>query len=227
MVNANFLKKLLMVGEKSVLSKLTGYIDYAKEAVDILEKMLQIDHVDYDSLNNEVRIIERSADELTVEIKHDITSGAISSNLMDNLANLVETCDDILDKSYYISREIRRMGKNHNRKDDDSTKMLKSGYAVFVKMLDISRISLEHVRTIFLNAESAQMTEQRKNIEKLEEDVDELKDDLIDEVYRNSDNISFLVFSHIIGVVHKIDDLLDDCEDISDLVMNIETSVTK
>ena len=146
---------------------------------------------------------------------------------MDNLANLVETCDDILDKSYYISREIRRMGKNHNRKDDDSTKMLKTGYAVFIKMLDISKESFEHVRTIFLNAESAQMTLQRKSIEKLEEDVDELKDDLIDDVYRNADSISFLVFSHLIGVVHKIDDLLDDCEDISDLILNIETSVTK
>jgi len=227
MVNANFLKKLLMVGEKNVLSRLTGYVDYARNAVDVLEKMLQIDHVDYDSLNNQVRIIERNADVLTMEIKHDITSGAISSNLMDNLANLVETCDDILDKTYYISREIRRMGKNHNRKDDDSTKMLKTGYDVFIKMLDISKISLEHVRTIFLNAESAQMTEQRKSIEKLEEDVDEFKDDLIDEIYRNADSISFLVFSHLIGVVHKIDDLLDDCEDISDLVMNIETSVTK
>ena len=227
MVNANFLKKLLMVGEKNVLSRLTGYVDYARNAVDVLEKMLQIDHVDYDSLNNQVRNIERNGDVLTMEIKHDITSGAISSNLMDNLANLVETCDDILDKTYYISREIRRMGKNHNRKDDDSTKMLKTGYDVFIKMLDISKISLEHVRSIFLNAESAHMTEQRKSIEKLEEDVDEFKDDLIDEVYRNADSISFLVFSHLIGVVHKIDDLLDDCEDISDLVMNIETSVTK
>ena len=227
MVNANFLKKLLMVGEKNVLSRLTGYVDYARNAVDVLEKMLQIDHVDYDSLNNQVRIIERNGDVLTMEIKHDITSGAISSNLMDNLANLVETCDDILDKTYYISREIRRMGKNHNRKDDDSTKMLKTGYEVFIKMLDISKISLEHVRSIFLNAESAQMAEQRKSIEKLEEDVDEFKDDLIDEVYKNADSISFLVFSHLIGVVHKIDDLLDDCEDISDLVMNIETSVTK
>ena len=66
MVNANFLKKLLMVGEKNVLSKLTGYVDYAQEAVKVLEKMLQIDHVDYDALNNEVRIIERSADELTM-----------------------------------------------------------------------------------------------------------------------------------------------------------------
>ncbi|WP_393971073.1 DUF47 family protein [Oxyplasma meridianum] len=227
MVNANFLKKLLMVGEKNVLFKMTGYIDYAQKAVEVLEKMLQIDRVDYDALNNEVRIIEREADILTMEIKHDITSGAISSNLMDNLANLVETCDDILDKSYYISREIRRMGKNHNRKDDDSTKMLKTGYSVFIKMLEISRKSLEDVRSIFLNAESAQLTSHRKNIEKLEEDVDELKDDLIDELYRNADSISFLVFSHVIGVVHKIDDLLDDCEDISDLIMNIETSVTK
>jgi uncharacterized protein Yka (UPF0111/DUF47 family) len=67
----------------------------------------------------------------------------------------------------------------------------------------------------------------RRQIEDKEERVDELKDEIIDELYRNSASIGYLTFSHLTDMVHKIDDLLDDCEDIADTVFTIITSLTK
>ena len=61
----------------------------------------------------------------------------------------------------------------------------------------------------------------------MEEKVDEIKDGIIDRLYRTSESISYLMFNHINSIVHTLDDLLDNCEDISDLVLNTMLSVSR
>jgi len=38
--------------------------------------------------------------------------------------------------------------------------------------------------------------------------------------------MSYIVFEHLNTLAHKLDDLLDDCEDISDLIFTIMLAVT-
>lgn len=226
MVNTSFLKRLLIVGEKSVLNQLTEFSDLGTEASDLLKMMLS-GNDELQLLNDEIREIERKGDDLSIKVKGDITGGAISSNLMDNLITVTETCDDMIDKSYFISREIKRMMMDHVEKDETALELIRSSYQIFSQMLDLNKEALTLVNRMLKATDMNVMREVRDNIEVLEEKGDELKDDLIDEIYRMADSISYLVFTHLTAVAHKIDDMLDDCEDLSDLILTINLSLTK
>ncbi len=227
MATKDFLKRFLMIGEKNVLSRLTNYVDLAQQSLGYLSQMLTGGNADYEGLNEKIMDIEKEGDEYTSNINHDITSGAISSNLMDTLIILVDKCDDLLDDSYFMSREIRRMMRNHSKNDQASADLLVRSYSSLNDMLSYGLRALRLVKDLLNSADITVIKSKRKEIEDLEEEVDELKDNLIDEVYRDADIISFLVFEHVISLVHKMDDFLDYCEDISDEVLNIVMAITK
>jgi len=227
MATKDFLKRFLIVGERNILSRLTNYVDLAQHSLSYLKQMLTLENADYEGLNEKIMLIEKEGDDYTLSMNHDITSGAISSNLMDTLINLVDKCDDLLDDSYFISREIRRMMRNHSKNDQPSANLMRDSYSKLAEMLSHGEMALSLVKELFNSADISIIKTKRKEIESLEEEVDELKDDLIDEVYRDADNISFLMFNHIISLIHKTDDFLDFCEDISDDVLNIVMAVTK
>ncbi|HLH86569.1 MAG TPA: DUF47 family protein [Thermoplasmataceae archaeon] len=227
MVNANFLRRILVVGEKGVLTQMSQYVPLAKDAATKIMEMLTAEDAARNKLNDEIRALERKADDLSVSMKDQITSGAISSTLMDNLVKLVEKFDDLLDGSYYISREIKRIKRNNHKFDDFTLDVLRNGYSSSAQILKISLDALDHVKAIVECTEFKEMKREREQIEALEERVDDIKDNLLDYLYNNSDSIPYIVFIHLTGLVHRLDDLLDDCEDISDLIHTITVAVTR
>ena len=227
MVNSKFLKKIMVVGEKSILQQLTQFTEMAGLSASILKEMLSIEDDMKAQLNEKIKKLEKDADDLSMTIKQQITGGAISSNLMDNLITLVETCDDLLDKSYFVSREIKRVHENAHKFDDASKEELRKGYEVCRKMLDYALEALKEVKLLLETKDTKDMAESRARIEKMEEKVDDLKDNLIDELYSSSDTLPYIIFIHLTELVHKLDDMLDDCEDISDLVHTIDVSITR
>lgn len=227
MVNSKFLKKIMVVGEKSILQQLTKFADMSETAVGLLNEMLSLDDDEKEEINSKIKQLEKDADVLAMSVKQQITGGAISSNLMDNLMMLVETCDDLLDKSYFISREIKRVHENAHKFDSDSKQVLEKGYATCRSILDVSVGAIRNVRILLDAKDTAVMTDARNKIEEMEEEVDDVKDNLIDDLYRNSDTLPYLIFIHLTELVHKLDDMLDDCEDISNLVHTIDLSITR
>ncbi|OWP57347.1 MAG: hypothetical protein B2I17_01545 [Thermoplasmatales archaeon B_DKE] len=225
MVNSGFLKRIMVVGEKHVLGEMTVYMDMAQEATSLLHEMLDTNPKRMLEINEKIRVLERKGDNYGMQLTHEITSGAISSNLMDNLLNLTDKCDDILDKTHYLSREIKRMNIDYKR--SNGTAIMASSYRTFMTMIEKSQEAIKSVSTMFSDTNMDSLKNERKKIEVLEEAVDELKDNLIDEIYRNADSLHFLVYDHLMSLVHKIDDMVDDCEDISDILMNIILSVSK
>jgi len=225
MVNSGFLKRIMVVGEKHVLGEMTVYMDMALEATSLLHEMLDTNPKRMLEINEKIRVLERKGDDYGMQLTHEITSGAISSNLMDNLLNLTDKCDDILDKTHYLSREIKRMNIDYKR--SNGTAIMASSYRTFMTMIEKSQEAIKSVSTMFSNTNMDSLKNERKKIEVLEEAVDELKDNLIDEIYRNADSMHFLVYDHLMSLVHKIDDMVDDCEDISDILLNIILSVSK
>lgn len=227
MVNSRFLKRIMVVGEKGIMQQLTNFADMANNAADLLSQMLIIDDNEKIEINEKIKLIEKNADDLSVEIRQQITGGAISSNLMDNLLTLVETCDDLLDKSYFLSREIKRIHENANKFEQYSKEVLNKGYSVCREILKTEVEALKYVKILLEAKDTSIMNEAREKIEKMEEYVDDLKDSLIDDLYRVSDKLPYIIFIHLTELVHKLDDLLDDCEDISELIHAIDLSITR
>ncbi|MCL4327041.1 MAG: DUF47 family protein [Candidatus Thermoplasmatota archaeon] len=227
MVNYNFLKKLMVVGERHVLEEIITYIEKAKLAEENLKEAMTGSPEKIKLANIAIRDLEKEGDVMTMNLKHEITNGAISSTLMSNLSELIEKCDTLLDTSYFISREIKRMNNALENYPDTEKQLILKSYSVFVKMLDADSLALDSLKGMLLSRDIQEMKKFRLAIETDEEKVDEYKDDLIDDLYRKSTSLSYLSFSHLTNVVHKVDDLLDDCEDISDIVLTIVTSLTK
>ena len=227
MVNYNFLKKLMVVGERHVLEEIITYIEKAKLAEENLKEAMTGSPEKIKLANIAIRDLEKEGDVMTMNLKHEITNGAISSTLMSNLSELIEKCDTLLDTSYFISREIKRMNNALENYPDTEKQLILKSYSVFLKMLDADSLALDSLKGMLLSRDIQEMKKFRLAIETDEEKVDEYKDDLIDDLYRKSTSLSYLSFSHLTNVVHKVDDLLDDCEDISDIVLTIVTSLTK
>ncbi len=72
-----------------------------------------------------------------------------------------------------------------------------------------------------------EILELRKEIEELEEEGDEIKDAGFDNLYGLAPKLHYLQFYHYSELLHKCDDLLDSCEDFSDLLVSAVTSILK
>ncbi len=227
MVGNSILRRISSVGERNIFQRLLGFVDMAKESVQTLSDMLFAEDLKRIEFNARIRNIEKRGDDLSVTVKEEITGGAISSSLMDNLIMLVETCDDLLDTSYFISRELRRIHENSHKFDENTVNILNVTYNTGRNILLLAETALDHVQIMLETKSRKDMEAARVEIESLEEQVDDLKDNMIDAAYNNADRIPYVAFIHITELAHKLDDLLDSCEDIADLLFTINVAITK
>jgi uncharacterized protein Yka (UPF0111/DUF47 family) len=92
-------KGILVLGERNIFSELSQIISIATQANTILKAMFS------DCWNSQlltenmhaVRALERKSDEIAFKLREDITAGAVSPNLIDNLIESVLLADNIVD----------------------------------------------------------------------------------------------------------------------------------
>lgn len=226
MADYHFLKKLMVIGERQTLQNMEKYLTFAEKNSNILIEIFKTPDADITELCKIISSNEKQADEMTMDMKRDITSGAIGSSLMENFLDLIERFDDIIDKTYWISREMKR-AKDSFIANGFHMEPIKGFYEQFQIILDKNLKALGYVKLLLEDSDVDNVRKIRNRIQELEESVDEIKDGIIDRLYRTSESISYLMFNHINSVVHTLDDLLDNCEDISDLVLNTMLSVSR
>lgn len=220
------LKGILVVGEKNIFSELTQIVAAAAEANSLLLGMFKMGYKDkgIKEVMHSVQLIEKKSDEIAFKISEDITSGAISPNIIDNLLESVQVADDIVDVYYYLSREMNRMSKSYSagfelqEADWDS---------VYENMLDLAEKALIKLNQALSTSNVAEILQLRKEIEALEEQADEIKDQGFDRLYSIAPKLHYLQFAHYQELLHKCDDILDSCEDFADLIVSVVTSIIK
>jgi uncharacterized protein Yka (UPF0111/DUF47 family) len=219
-------KGILVVGERNVFNQLAQIVAIATEANELVYTMFKSDYKEkkLDEIMHAVQLLEKKSDEIAFKISEDITSGAISPNIIDNLLECVQTADDIVDLYYYLSRELNRMAKAYSvgydleHADWDS---------VYENMLDLAEKSLSKLKQALSSSNMAEILALRKEIEDLEEQADDIKDQGFDRLYSIAPKLHYLQFSHYQELLHKCDDVLDSCEDFSDLIVSVVTSILK
>lgn len=220
------LKSIWVVGEKTVFSELTLIVDIATETNKLVVSMFKMDYGEKQLTEtmHAVQLLEKKSDEIAFKISEDITGGAISPNIIDNLLACVQTADDIVDLHYYLSRELNRMSKAYatgfeiQHADWDS---------VYETMLGFAEKSLSKIKQALCSSSVEEILRLRKEIETLEEQGDDIKDQGFDRLYSIAPKLHYLQFSHYQELLHKTDDILDSCEDFSDLIVSIVTSILK
>jgi len=220
-------KRILVVGEKNIFGELSQIIVIAAEANRNLISMLD------DCKNEEcldagmqaIRGLEHKSDLIAFKVNESITAGAVSPNILEHLLESVHIADDIVDTYYYQSRELCRM---YRAKFPYSEELEDSQWiAIFKSLLELADQALAKVQQILANSDLSEILKLRQEIEALEQQGDEIKDRGFDFLYREAPRMHYLQFYHYSELLHKFDDILDGCEDLSDLVLSIITSILK
>ncbi len=216
----------MVIGERKVFGEVAEIIDTARRANNVITSMFLNPTGDsIQEKNEEIRLLEKKSDELSFRIKNNITNGAISSNIIDNLLECVEMADSVMDDFYYMSREMNRfrMVKFQREKMPE----VSSFNQMILSMLKLAENAMDLLYGMLTTGDIAEMNRARIKIEGLEEEGDNIKDSAFDRLYGLATEMHFLEFNHISDMVHKADDILDGCEDVSDLVLAIATSISK
>ena len=220
------IKGILVVGEKKIFSELAQIVDIAMEANRIVAGMFRMNYKQKElgEAMHVVQQLEKKSDEIAFKISEDITGGAISPNVIDSLLESVQTVDDTVDTYYYICRELSRMAKAYasgfemHNADWDS---------VYENMLALAATSHLKLKQLLSSSDTTEILELRKEIESIEEQGDDIKDQGFDRLYSITPKLHYLEFSHYQELLHKCDDILDSCEDFSDLIVSVVTAILK
>jgi len=205
------LERILEGSEERIILKFNKIVDIGLDASKALEKVIEkSDKID------RIRSLEKNSDNVAFEIANEITSGGIAPNLIDTLLELVDKEDNIIDSMYNLAREFHRYKIRNKRLD-------KYIRGKLIEMNELASEALKIMKKMQKSEKLEEIRHYRREIESLEEKGDDIKDGLFDLAYSNI--LDFKSFYHIIELAHQADDVLDNCEDSSDIFFTIMSSI--
>ena len=197
--------------EHDIFNRTRAIIGHAASANKLLVKIINGSN-DID----EIHAIERMADKEVFEITSSITSGAIAPNLIDDMMQFVNMQDDIVDTIFNLSRAIVRFRKT--KKDMD--KFTKTTLLGLVELTNSALVLLYEMHKMNTLSEAQKL---RSKIKIIEQRGDDLKDSLLEYAYESK--LDFKSFYYVQDVAYLSDDILDRCEDTSDMIASIMRSI--
>ena len=216
-----------MIGEQNIFGEIAQMVAIAEETNKLLDHMLSEcqNEKTLDLDMQAVRILEKKSDDIAFKVNEDITTGAVSPNIIDHLLECVHVADDIVDNYYYQSRQLSRMCKAKFPYSDAPQEA--EWIALFRSMLGLANQALAKVKTTLSLSDLSEILKLRREIEALEQQGDDIKDKGFDWLYHEAPRMHYLQFYHYSELLHKFDDILDGCEDLSDLILSVITSILK
>ncbi|MGC9122826.1 MAG: DUF47 family protein [Thermoplasmata archaeon] len=211
--------------EKSLFEELLKLTDYEEKAALVVKNILSCQN-NIVAEKEKLKGIEREMDEVIFELKVSIVQGAINPSIIDNILNLIEKFDDNVDTIYFMSREINRyfLYLNSNYKNVDG---ICAFYSIINKMIDAHLKNINLIKKMLQSENETDFVSNWYKIIKIEEEMDDLKDNLLDEIYQKANRLDYLTYLHSVEIIHKGDDIIDTDRDISELIVNIIESIIK
>ncbi|MGC8610779.1 MAG: DUF47 family protein [Thermoplasmata archaeon] len=211
--------------EKSLFEELLKLTDYEEKAALVVKNILSCPN-NIVAEKEKLKGIEREMDEVIFELKVSIVQGAINPSIIDNILNLIEKFDDNVDTIYFMSREINRyfLYLNSNYKNVEG---ICAFYSIINKMIDAHLKNINLIKKMLQSENETDFVSNWYKIIKIEEEMDDLKDNLLDEIYQKANRLDYLTYLHSVEIIHKGDDIIDTDRDISELIVNIIESIIK
>ena len=213
--------RFLVAGEKGVFERLKAMADKAREETPLAVRLFQERLADMGVLEG-MRALEKQSDELTFKLSEDIMNGAINPAVLRDLLHVTDLMDGVFDDYYFVAREVNRTVAS-----EIELPMLDKMTEIFVSMVGLADKQLEAFGKLLEADGMDEVRSLRKDIEKLEEEGDELKDSGFDQMYENRKLFDYLSFQHYTEVLRKLDDVQDGVEDMSDLVLAIANTISR
>ncbi len=206
------LQRVFETGEEKAFSQIRGIVEISRRANGLLK-----DVIDGNPSLDDLRRLEKETASEYFRVSRLLASGAIAPNLIDDMILMMNKEENITESIFKTSRQLMR----YKIKDKAINAYLCKELLIYNKMANDSIILLSRMHTLD-NITAMRTT--RAKIKLLENTADGVRDALLDYAYNK--NTTFKEFYHITNLAYTYDDVLDDCEDASDLFMSVMLSIT-
>jgi len=213
--------RFLVAGERGIFERLKALADKAREETPLATRLFQERLADPSVLEG-MRALERQSDELTFSLSEDIMNGAINPAVLRDLLHVADLMDTVFDDYYFVAREVNRTVTSAVE-----LPMLDRMTETFIGMVNLADKQLMALGRLLDASSMDEVKSCRKDIERLEEAGDELKDSGFDEMYENAKLFDYFSFQHYTEVLRKMDDIQDGIEDMSDLILAIANTISR
>ncbi len=217
---------LYVGGEREFIGRLITHIELSQRALSILESMV-LSAVENNSVSKtkvsegmrEIAALEREGDEIVRQINDTVLKGAVPITTVSIMDTILNKSDDILDGIHVLSRELRRTYYLCNT--EPVRKFLSEE---FLEMLRIGKEALKMLLEIINNLDKKGFGDIRvmvMGIQKLEEEVDDIKDSALDKLYSSAKELTYVEFMSSMSLIFGIDDVLDSIKDIAYMLLTL------
>ncbi|HYB84599.1 MAG TPA: DUF47 family protein [archaeon] len=218
------IKGIFEIGERKTFLELSEIIEIGRKANSIVIEMIK-DGTSLVAATQDIRSLEKQSDQLSLNIKENILVAAVNPLLLDNILECVDLADSIVDNYHFVSKELNRIAKV--KFSEDFVARGPDLRTPLQKMLDLADQAMVIILRILKATNMSKTAELRANIELVEEEGDNLKDNSFDLLYASAPNMHYLQFIHFSEILHKFDDILDSCEDLADSLVSVMAFISK
>ncbi len=216
------IKAFFLPGEKEAFERISELARLGEDALELLVKMLpqSSNMADIETDTGRISALEKEGDKISQALEEEIGKGSISASLSNDFGRLVDSVDSVLDRAHSLSRQLRRIAKVPLRESREFDASFRRSQ---VQLVEIGRRELRILRELLnvAGSDRAKAFAMAREIEGLEEKGDDVKDAMLDEVYGSWEQLDFASFNNYIQTTIEADDILDLCEDASDLVIAV------
>ena len=213
--------RFLVAGEEGIFERLKALAEMARKETSLATKLFQERLSDVTVLEG-MRALEKQSDEVTFKLSEDIMTGAINPAVLRDLLHVTDLMDTVFDDYYFLAREVNRTVVSRIE-----LPMLGKMTDTFVAQVNLADKQLEALGMLLAANTMDEANSCRKEIEKFEEEGDELKDSGFDLMYESHRLFGYFSFQHYTEVLRKLDDIQDGIEDMSDLILAIANTISR
>jgi uncharacterized protein Yka (UPF0111/DUF47 family) len=213
--------RFLVAGEKGVFERLKALADKAREETPLAIRLFEERLADNGVLES-MKTIEKQGDDLTFKLSEDIMDGAVNPAVLRDLLHVTELMDNVFDEYYFIAREVNRTVAS-----SINLPMLDEMTKTFVAQVNLADKQLETLGRILEANSMDEVRSMSSEMEKLEEEGDELKDSGFDAMYKNRQLFDYFSFQHYTVVLRELDSIQDGLEDMADLIRAIAHTLSR
>ena len=213
--------RFLVAGEEGIFERLKALSEMARKETPLATKLFQ-ERLSDAKVLEAMRALEKQSDEVTFKLSEDIMTGAINPAVLRDLLHVTDLMDTVFDDYNFLAREVNRTVLSKVE-----LPMLGKMTDTFVAQVSLADKQLEALGRLLEADTIDEANSRRKEIEKFEEDGDELKDSGFDVMYENHRLFAYFSFQHYTEVLRKLDDIQDGIEDMSDLILAIANTISR
>ena len=205
----SWFRKLFLGGLDRVTSELLRHTSLSMEALGSIRAVVvsvEMDGYAVDEVVRRTAALEKEGDEIIRALSDALAQGLVAPTLASTLQLLLDNVDNVLDEAFFMAKEV---GRGFRLWRNQSLTGILRG--LFREMLDLDRSALEYFQAMLRAGPVEEAKRYARLITSLEEEIDEVKERALDEVYKY--DFSAVEFNHVSSLIYAADKIADNVQD--------------